>query len=293
MGRVLVFGRSGQVARALAAAGPPFELVFAGRDRLDLAQPAPDIAGLIAATAPAAVINLAAYNAVDGAETDPVTCNRLNRDAPAAMAGACAAAGIPFVHFSTDYVFDGEKGQPYVESDARAPLNVYGRAKADGEAAIEALIAGGARAAIVRTSWVFAPGGGGFMAAMRKAAAERRDVTVVDDQWGAPTPADACADAAMRLTRALLDGDATAIGTFHAAGRDGVSRADFAEAILARLPVRGALRRVATGDYPALARRPRDSRLTSAKLEAAFGWRAPALDAALDACLRDAEPALR
>jgi dTDP-4-dehydrorhamnose reductase len=284
---LLVFGRQGQVARALAASGAAYAFEFAGHDRLDLAQASPDIAGMIAAVRPAAVINASAYNAVDAAETDAITCNRLNRDAPAAMAAACRAADIPFVHFSTDYVFDGAKGAPYAETDPRGPLNVYGRAKADGEAAIEALIADGARAATIRTCWVFAPGGGGFLAAMLRAAAEGREATVVADQWGTPTPAVACADAALILIGALLDRDAAALGIFHAAGRDGLSRADLAEAIMARLPARTGVRRVCAADYPSAARRPRDTRLSSGRLEAAFDWRSPELDAALDACLSE------
>lgn len=286
---VLVFGRQGQVARALAASGAPFEFVFAGRERLDLAREDADIAGLVVSERPAAVINASAYNAVDAAETDLVGCNRLNRDAPAAMAAACARADTPFVHFSTDYVFDGAKGLPYVEVDQRSPINAYGRSKADGEAALEAQIDAGARAATIRTCWVFAPGGSGFMSAMVRAAADGRDVSVVADQWGTPTPADACADAALRLTVALLDRDAAAIGTFHAAGRDGVSRADFAEAIMARAPAPTGVRRVSTDEYPTPAKRPRDTRLSSAKLEAGFGWRAPALAEALDRCLSGLE----
>jgi dTDP-4-dehydrorhamnose reductase len=201
------------------------------------------------------------------------------------MAEVCAARDIPFVHFSTDYVFDGEKGAPYVEADPRRPLNTYGRAKAEGEEALEAVLAGGGRLAAIRTCWVFAPGGGGFLGAMLKAAATRDEVSVVADQIGTPTPASACADAALTLTRALLDRDPAARGMFHAAGRDGFSRADFAEAIFARLERRPLVRRVATSAFPAAAVRPRDTRLSSAHLESALGWTAPALEAALDACL--------
>lgn len=284
--KVLVFGRQGQVARALAEARTPFELAFAGRDRLDLAAPEADVAALIAAERPGAVINAAAYTAVDRAEHEREACRRLNCDRPAQMAEACAAQGVPFVHFSTDYVFDGEKGAPYAEDDPPRPLNWYGRTKADGEAAIEALAARtGARLAVIRTSWVFAGGGGGFLGAMARAARERDEVTVVADQRGSPTPASACASAALTLTGALLDRDPSAQGLFHAAGRDGISRADFAAAIFARLPRQPRLQRVAASDYPADAARPRDTCLSSARLETALGWRPPALDAALDECL--------
>ena len=282
--RLLVFGRTGQVARALAEAPAPFEPVLAGRDRLDLAAEGADIAGLITELRPAAVINAAAYTAVDAAETETAAAARLNSDAPARMAEACAAADIPFVHISTDYVFDGEKGAPYVETDPVRPINAYGRTKADGEAALAEIAARGARLAIIRTSWVFAPGGGGFMAAMLKAR-DRDSVRVVDDQWGSPTPASACAAAALSLAQALLDRDGAAEGLFHAAGRDGVTRAGQAAALFARLPRRPAIIPVSSAEFPAPARRPRDTRLSSARLEAAFGWRAPTLDEAMDGYL--------
>ena len=279
-GRLLVFGKTGQVAQALAEAASPFERSFAGRERLDLAAADVDIAGLIAETRPAAVINAAAFTAVDAAETETEAALRLNRDAPGRMAAACAAADIPFVHVSTDYVFDGEKGAPYVETDARAPINAYGASKAAGEAVLEAAAARGARIAVIRTCWVFAAGGGGFMGAMLGARA-RESVRVVDDQHGSPTPADACAAAALVLAQALLDRDRAAEGVFHAAGRDGVSRAELAEALFARLPRGPQVIHVDSSAFPTPARRPRDTRLSSAKLEAAFGWRAPALDDAL------------
>ena len=287
MSAVLVFGRHGQVARALAEAPSRFECVFAGRERLDLASATPDIAGLIAETRPAAVINAAAFTAVDAAETETEVCLRLNRDAPARMAEACAAADIPFVHLSTDYVFDGEKGAPYVETDPRAPINAYGASKAAGEAALEAIAAGGARLAVIRSSWVFAPGGGGFLAAMLGARA-REAVRVVADQAGSPTPASAFGAAALLLAEALADRDPAAEGLFHAAGRAAVSRAEFAEALFARLTRGPRVIRVASSEFPVPARRPRDTRLSSARLEAAFGWRAPSLDEALGAYLAHA-----
>jgi dTDP-4-dehydrorhamnose reductase len=284
--RVLVFGARGQMARALAAAETPMTLAFAGRDRLDLARvAAPALADVIAAAAPAAVINAAAYTAVDRAEHEADLCARLNREAPSAIGEICARRDIPLVHVSTDYVFDGEKGAPYVEADARAPLNVYGRTKAQGEDALAALTASGARIAIMRPAWVFAPGGGGFFGAMLRAAAETDEVAVVADQWGSPTPASACADAALVLATALLDRDPAAAGLFHAAGADGVSRAAFAEAVFALTPRRPRVRCIAAAEHPTPARRPRDTRLSSARLEGAFGWRAPSLAEALAACL--------
>jgi dTDP-4-dehydrorhamnose reductase len=283
--KLLVFGAQGQVARALAEAPGSFDVERVGHDRLDLSGPSPDIAGLIASARPAAVINAAAYNAVDQAEREIEVARRVNRDAPAAMATACAAGDIPFVHISTDYVFDGEKGAPYVKGDAVGPVNAYGRSKAEGEAALAPLIAGGARLAVMRTAWVFAPSGGGFFGTMLRLAAERDEVAVVADQTSTPTPASACADAALTLARALLDRDGRASGLFHAAGRDGMSRADMAEALFGQLAARGGrrprVRRVNSADFAQAARRPRDSRLDSRHLETVTGWRAPAFDDAL------------
>lgn len=284
--KVLVFGRSGQVARALAEAAE-FEMTFAGRERIDLAAPSPDIAGLIAAARPDAVINAAAFTAVDRAEAEPDLCARLNHDAPAAMGRACAEAGVPFVHFSTDYVFDGEKGAPYVETDPRRPLNVYGRTKAEGEMALEAHT--GARLAVIRSSWIFSAAGSGFLQTMLRLARERGEAAVVADHWGCPTPAAACADAALALARLLLDGDPAGQGTFHAAGAEAMSWADFAEAIFAAAAARGGpaarVRRIAARDYPTAAVRPRDTRLESALIQSRTDWRPPELGQALAECL--------
>jgi len=287
--RVLVFGRAGQVARALAERPGGMALSFAGRDTLDLTAPTADIAGLIARTGPDAVINAAAYTAVDRAESEPQICARLNRDAPLAMAEACAAADIPFAHFSTDYVFDGLKGSPYVESDARSPVNVYGRSKAEGEAALEALAAErGGRGAVIRTSWVFSARGPSFLQSMLRLARDREELGVVDDQHGRPTSADACAAAALALIRRLLDRDPAAPGLVHMAGADAMSWADFAETIFAASRARGGpsarVRRIATAEYPTPAVRPRDTRLDCSRMEAMVGWRPPPLSEALADC---------
>lgn len=180
---VLVFGRAGQVALALAEAAPgDLALDFAGRDRCDLLSEDP--AGLIASLAPAGVINASAYTAVDKAETELDAALRLNRYAPAAMARACAALGVPFVHISTDYVFDGDKAAPYEETDPVNPVGAYGRSKAEGEAGV---IAAGGAWTIFRTAWVVSPRGANFINTMRRFGAEREVMRVVDDQHGRPT----------------------------------------------------------------------------------------------------------
>ena len=290
--RVLVFGRQGQVARALAERSD-FDLRFAGHDRLDLASPNADVAGLIEAESPALVINAAAYTAVDRAESEPAACAQLNREAPRRIAEICAAADIPFVHFSTDYVFDGRKGAPYVEADPRNPLGVYGRTKAEGEAALEALWARGARGAVARSSWIFSPGGPGFLQTMLRLARERGEVGVVDDQRGCPTSAETAAEAAVALGRRLLDRDSAGQGLFHAAGADAMTWADFAEAIFAASRERGGpsarVRRIATVEYPTPAARPPDARLASTRLEGLGDWRGPPFAEALSRCMRRLE----
>jgi len=294
-GKLLVFGRNGQVARAIAAACAGVEIDFAGRETIDLAAPAPDIAGLIAQLGPDAVINAAGFTAVDLAETEPTANARLNRDAPIAMGRACAAADIPFVHVSSDYVFDGEKGAPYLEDDARGPLNAYGRAKAEAEAGLELLLAAGARMAVIRSSWIFSATGGNFLKTMLRLGRERGEVAVVADQWGCPTPASACAAAALELTRRMLDRDPAARGILHAAGGEAMSWADFAEAIFAAARARGGpdarVRRIGSSEFQAAAVRPRDTRLCSARLPSISEWRPTPLAEALADCLSQMERA--
>jgi dTDP-4-dehydrorhamnose reductase len=281
--KILVLGRSGQVARELAKLGAPegFELEFAGRERLDLttADPGP----LIGETRPAAVINAAAYTAVDKAESEPEAAFRLNRDVPAALARACAEAGVPLVHFSTDYVFDGSKAAPYVETDPVNPAGVYGASKAEGEARV---LAAGGPAIVLRTSWVYSAFGANFIKTMLRLAATREEIGVVADQIGRPTWAEDCARGALRAVQVLLEGEVKGPELFHIAGAGDASWADFAEAIFAIAERKTRVRRITAADYPTIARRPRDTRLSSARITAAFGWRAPPFVEALAACLR-------
>jgi dTDP-4-dehydrorhamnose reductase len=271
---ILVLGRSGQVARELAKLGPPkgFELVFAGRERFDLLGSA-DPAVLVEALEPAAVINAAAYTAVDKAESEPEAAFRLNREVPAALAQACAVAGVPFVHFSTDYVFDGSKPEPYVEDDPIGPTGVYGRSKAEGEA--EVLAAGGP-AVVLRTSWVFSAFGANFVKTMLRLAQGREEVGVVADQIGRPTWAEDCASAALRAAEALLDGEIAGAQLFHLAGGGDASWADLAEAVFEEAAVRGGrrpvVRRITTADYPTPARRPANSRLECGRIVRELNW---------------------
>ena len=183
MDGLLIFGKTGQVALELARIAP--DARFAGRDEADLTDPAA-CAALIRDARPRAVINAAAYTAVDKAESDQAAARLVNADAPGAMAAACAELGVPFVHISTDYVFDGSGDQPRAEDAETGPLGVYGATKLEGERAIAAA---GGQWAVLRTSWVFSAHGANFVKTMRRLGAERPRLTVVADQIGGPTAA--------------------------------------------------------------------------------------------------------
>jgi dTDP-4-dehydrorhamnose reductase len=281
---VLVFGREGQVARELTArpALPGTRLECLGRAQFDLLGDG-DIAPVIERAGAAGVINASAYTAVDRAESEPGPAFRLNRDAPAAMARACADLGIPFVHFSTDYVFDGDKTTAYVEDDPRHPLGVYGASKAEGE---DAVVAAGGRAAIIRTAWVFSAYGANFLKTMLRLAQSRDEIGVVDDQRGCPTWAADLATAALDVLGSL-DSSAPGATVLHAAGDTAVSWADFAEMIFAEQARGGGafanVRRITTADYPTPARRPRNSMLSIDRLSALTGWRPTPLPRAIAA----------
>jgi dTDP-4-dehydrorhamnose reductase len=269
---LLVFGRTGQVARELALLAP--EATVLGRDAADLSDPEA-CAAAIAAHAPDAVINAAAWTAVDRAEEEEALATRINGAAPGAMARACAARGIPFVHISTDYVFDGSGTRPWRPDDPPAPLSAYGRSKLAGEAALRA--AGGAHA-ILRTSWVFSAHGANFVKTMLRLGAERDSLRIVADQVGGPTPAAAIAAACLALAEALAK-DPDKAGTYHFAGAPDVSWAGFACEIFARAGLRVAVEEIATAGYPTPARRPLNSRLDCDETGRVFGiprpdWRA-------------------
>jgi dTDP-4-dehydrorhamnose reductase len=283
---IVVFGREGQVARELAArpAPPGVRLAFLGRTQFDLLGGEP-IAPAIERAGAAGVINAAAYTAVDRAESEPASAFRLNRDAPAEMARACAGLGIPFVHFSTDYVFDGEKATPYVEDDPRRPLSVYGASKAQGE---DAVFAAGGRAVVLRTAWVFSAFGANFLKTMLRLAQSRDEIGVVDDQRGCPTWAADLAGLALEVLENLSAG-ARGLGVLHAAGETAVSWADFAEMIFAEEQLRGGasprVRRITTAEYPTPARRPHNSMLSTDRFRALTGWRPTPLRKAIAAVL--------
>ncbi|MBI1683274.1 dTDP-4-dehydrorhamnose reductase [Caulobacter hibisci] len=289
-GPILVFGRNGQVAQELALLSERTgrAMVFAGRETLDLADHT-SIEGLVDRIGPSAVINAAAHTAVDKAESEVEAAYALNRDAPAAMAAACVARDLPFVHFSTDYVFDGTLERPYVETDPAGPTGVYGASKLAGEQAVAA--AGGA-AAILRTSWVYSRHGANFIKTMLRLAAGRDEVGVVADQIGRPTWARDCAEAALATVDGLA-GDRALAGVYHLSGAGDASWADLAEAVFEISRGRGGpaaeVRRITTADYPTPARRPANSRLDCGKFEAALNWRTRPWRDSLAVCLNEME----
>jgi dTDP-4-dehydrorhamnose reductase len=271
--KLLVFGRSGQVATSLSAlAGPDLAVTCLSRAEADLADPAACAAAVARADADA-VINAAAYTAVDRAEEEEVLAHRINAAAPGAIAAACADRALPFVHLSTDYVFDGTGDRSWREDDDTSPLNVYGRSKLAGERAVATV--GGAHA-IMRTSWVFSAHGANFVKTMLRVGAERERLTVVDDQHGGPTPADAIAEAAVTIARTLARGQGET-GVFHFSGAPDTTWCGFARAIFARtgwtrLPE---IAPVTTDAWPTPARRPANSRLDCSRIAAVFGIERP------------------
>ncbi|WP_417525589.1 dTDP-4-dehydrorhamnose reductase [Marinovum sp.] len=281
-GTILVFGRSGQVAQELLACPPEGRQVVAlGRDALDLADPGCDaaIAAAVEAHAPVAVINAAAYTAVDRAEAEEAQAQQINATASGAMARTCAARGIPLVQLSTDYVFDGAGETAFAPDHPAAPLGTYGRSKLAGETAVRA--ADGVHA-ILRTSWVFSAHGQNFLKTMLRLSESRSQLDVVADQIGGPTPARDIAAACLTVAGKLAE-DGGKTGTYHFAGAPETSWKDFAEAIFAAAGRAVAVRGIATADYPTAAVRPLNSRLDCATLTAQFGitrpdWRAAVRD---------------
>ena len=258
---ILVFGSTGQLARALRDHDPA--LHFIGRDVSDLREPE-SCARAIRDAWPQAVINAAAFTDVDGAEAEPQTAMRVNAEAPGAMAAACAMLGVPFVYPSTDYVFDGEGERAHSVDSPVAPLNAYGRSKAAGEAMVRDA---GATHAILRTSWVFSEYGRNFLTTMLQLGENVRRIEVVSDQVGGPTPADALARACLTVTQRLID-DPDLSGTYHFAGTPDASWAEFARAIFAESGQDVEVVDVPAADYRTAAKRPSNSRLDCSGLEA-------------------------
>ncbi len=276
---ILVTGISGQLAITLAGAanmrGLPVRRV--GRPAFDFDRPE-SIAEAFAASAPSLVVNAAAYTAVDAAEDDADAAFRANRDGPAELARLCEAAAIPLIHLSTDYVFDGLKGAPYVESDPVAPQGIYGASKLAGE---DAVLAACSRAIVLRTSWLYSPYGKNFVRTMLLAGQRSSQLRIVADQTGCPTSAPDLAEAVLDIAARLLTGgwqDSYA-GIFHTAGTGattwyGLAAATFDAAVRHGVAV-PMLVPITTGEWPTRAKRPPDSRFECSKLASLFGLRLP------------------
>lgn len=274
--KLLMFGHSGQVAQEVLRRAGDIEVISLDRAGADLSDPASCAAALRAAEADA-VLNAAAWTDVDGAESAEPAAAVVNAEAPGAMARAAAERGLPFIHISTDYVFDGAGERPFAEGDRSAPLGAYGRTKLDGERAIAA--AGGAYA-ILRTSWVFSAHGKNFVKTMLRVGAGRDHLSVVDDQIGGPTPASAIAEACLKIAKTQAGGGGTS-GIFHFSGAPETSWRGFAEAIFAEAGMKLRVDPIATADWPTPAKRPLNSRMDCSAIRKAYGVEQPDWRAAL------------
>ena len=277
--RMVVTGREGQIVRSLAerASGTDINIIALGRQQLDLAGPPGDIVAAIIAARPDIIVSAAAYTQVDKAETDRDLAFAVNEEGPRALAYAARKTGVPLIHISTDYVFDGLKTTPYVEEDPTRPNGVYGASKLAGE---QAVLAEHADTVVLRTAWVYSPFGSNFLKTMLRLAGEREEVGVVADQRGNPSSALDIAGGIISVSRNLTSsGDEAQRGIFHMAGAGEATWADFAEGIFAASAARGGptaiVRRIGTSDYPTPARRPANSRLDCDKIARVHGVELP------------------
>ncbi|MGE7989994.1 dTDP-4-dehydrorhamnose reductase [Pseudomonas sp. NPDC089554] len=285
--KILVCGHNGQVAQALLAALANLgEVQALGRSQLDLAHPE-QLREPVRQLAPDLIVNAAAYTAVDQAESEPQPAFAINAESPRVLAEEAARLGVPLIHYSTDYVFDGAKPTPYTEDDAPNPLGVYGSSKLAGEQAIAAV---GGEHLILRTSWVYSLHGRNFLLTMQRLLQEREQLRVVNDQIGAPT----CAATLASSTRTLIErwqaGQAGAWGTYHLTALGHTSWFGFAQAIGEHLKAQGLpcaeLLPIPSSDYPTPARRPLNSRLDCSRLAQQWQLDLPDWQRALIDCLK-------
>ena len=292
--RILLLGKNGQVGwelqRSLAPLGEVTALDRHGADGLcgDLGNPE-GIAATVRAVQPQLIVNAAAYTAVDQAESEPELARRINAAAPAVLAREAAAGGALLVHYSTDYVFDGSGQRPWREDDATAPLSVYGQTKLEAE---QAILASGCAHLILRTSWVYAARGGNFAKTMLRLAQERERLTVIDDQWGAPTGAELIADVSAHAIAQTRQQPGKA-GIYHLAPAGETTWFQYAKHVIAQAQqAQSAIKikateilPIPTSAYPTPARRPHNSRLDTRKLQAAFGLSLPPWQRGVDRML--------
>jgi len=290
--RILLIGADGQVGwelrRTLATLG---DVIAASRNgaygpRVDLSDPR-SLSRLVQEFSPDAVVNAAAYTAVDKAETERELAHRINAEAPGMLGGLLRDRGVPVIHYSTDFVFSGKSKRPYREDDEPGPVNVYGETKLGGE---QSLMAAEANAIILRTSWVYGVRGNNFLRTMLRLFGEREELRVVDDQVGAPTWSRMLAEVTAQILCRLMRGDLDAErvkGVYHATNKGGVSWYGFARTILEASGRRCNLLPIPTSEYPAPARRPAYSVLDDSKLREKFGLVLPDWDVSLRQCMED------
>ena len=278
---ILVFGKTGQVATELLAHK---DVTALGREHTDLSEPQ-TCTEIIDLYRPRAVINAAAYTAVDQAESEENLANTINGHAPGAMASACAELDIPLVHISTDYVFDGSRTTPWSVTDTPNPKNAYGRSKLKGEQAIKA---SGCVYAILRTSWVVSAHGDNFVKTMRRLSETRDRITVVDDQIGGPTCARDIAQTCLSIAEQLIK-DQRKSGIYHYSGQPNVSWCQFANAIFEQMDCKTIASPIPTTEYPTPALRPLNSRLDCEATQVIFGIARPFWPDGLQEILRDLE----
>ncbi|MBN3824742.1 dTDP-4-dehydrorhamnose reductase [Burkholderia sp. Ac-20384] len=290
--RILVTGANGQLGFELARTlAPHGHVIAADRTVVDLAD-LDRLRGAICDLRPDLIINAAAYTAVDGAESEPDLAMRVNGEAPGIIADEAVRAGAMVIHYSTDYVFDGRKDEPYIETDSTGPLNVYGRTKLAGE---QAIARAGGKHLVFRTSWVYGTRGKNFLLTMRALAEKHDTLRVVADQIGAPTWSETLADLTSHVVAQLFAQRrddarwwAAHSGVYHMTAAGDTSWAGFADTIFAesRLARRPLVVPIPSDEYPTPAARPCNSRLSNAKLERAFGVRVPHWHDALKQCCR-------
>jgi dTDP-4-dehydrorhamnose reductase len=289
--RILIFGRSGQVGwelrHKLACLG---QVTALGHSEVDFSNP-DSIRAAVRAVEPAVIVNAAAYTAVDKAETEQKLATAINATGPAVLAEEAKRLGGLLVHYSTDYVFDGSKQTPWVETDTPNPLNVYGQTKLAGDQAIQA---SGCDHLIFRTSWVYGARGGNFMLTMLRLAKERAELRIVDDQIGSPTSSECIAQATSDVLSQVLAPSGAGIqgrsGIYNLTSSGETSWYGFAKAILPQAASRfgsslPSLIPISTADYPTLAKRPANSRLSCYHLEEVFGMNLPYWEQSLDLAL--------
>ena len=282
--KILVFGANGQIGRALIGEAPQ---LTAGLDRsfADICSE-DDVRRAVRDHPPLAIVNAAAYTAVDKAEAEPELALRANRDGAALLAAAASATDVPFIHISTDYVFEGTKPSPYREDDPIAPLGAYGLSKAAGERAVREMCA---KHVILRTSWVYSPYGTNFVRTMLRLAGEREELRIVNDQLGCPTAAADIASAILAIVQQVSAPNFSSWGTYHYCGREAVTWYRFAELIFEAAERRGRksprLVSISTAEYPTPARRPAYSVLSTEKVQRTFGIASRPLGESLHQCL--------